>query len=147
MKTCLVVDDSKVVRMVARKILEELGFSVVEAEDGQVALDKSVESILDVVLLDWNMPVMSGIEYLRALRTIEEGKRPVILFYITENDIAHIQEGIAAGANEYIMKPFDSEIIQSKFVQTGVLYIESPGRVLRSAYSPSAVFGAAAGFH
>ena len=121
MKTCLVVDDSKVVRMVARKILEELGFSVVEAEDGQVALDKSIESILDVVLLDWNMPVMSGIEYLRDLRTIEEGKRPVILFYITENDIAHIQEGIAAGANEYIMKPFDSEIIQSKFVQTGVL--------------------------
>ena len=121
MKTYLVVDDCKVVRMVARKILEELGFSVVEAEDDQVALDKSMESMPDVVLLDWNMPVMSGIEYLRSLRVTEEGKRPVVVFYTTENAIAHIQEGIAAGANEYIMKPLDSDIIQSKFAQTGVL--------------------------
>ena len=74
MKTCLVVDDSKVVRMVARKILEELGFAVSEAEDGQVALDMSMQSMPDVVLLDWNMPVMSGIEYLRALRVTDEGK-------------------------------------------------------------------------
>ena len=59
MKTCLVVDDSKVVRMVARKILEELGFEVSEAEDGQVALDMSKKAMPDVVLLDWNMPVMS----------------------------------------------------------------------------------------
>jgi two-component system chemotaxis response regulator CheY len=121
MKTCLVVDDSKVVRIVARKILEELGFSVVEAEGGQVALDKSTDSTPDVVLLDWNMPVMSGIEYLQALRVTEEGKKPVVVFCTTENDIAHIQEGIAAGANEYIMKPFDSDIIQSKFAQTGML--------------------------
>ncbi|MDE0795180.1 MAG: response regulator [Alphaproteobacteria bacterium] len=122
MKTCLVVDDSKVVRMVARKILEELGFEVAEAEDGQVALDMSMESIPDVVLLDWNMPVMSGIEYLRALRVTDEGKKkPVAVFCTTENDMSHIQEGIAAGANEYIMKSFDSDIIQSKFVQTGLL--------------------------
>ena len=122
MKTCLVVDDSKVVRMVARKILEELGFEVAEAEDGQVALDMSMESMPDVVLLDWNMPVMSGIEYLRALRVTDEGKKkPVAVFCTTENDMSHIQEGIAAGANEYIMKSFDSDIIQSKFVQTGLL--------------------------
>ena len=122
MKTCLVVDDSKVVRMVARKILEELGFEVAEAEDGQVALDMSMEFMPDVVLLDWNMPVMSGIEYLRALRVTDEGKKkPVAVFCTTENDMSHIQEGIAAGANEYIMKSFDSDIIQSKFVQTGLL--------------------------
>jgi two-component system chemotaxis response regulator CheY len=121
MKTYLVVDDSKVVRMVARKILEELGFEVAEAEDGQIALDMSMESMPDVVLLDWNMPVMSGIEYLRALRVTDEGKKPVVVFCTTENDMSHIQEGIAAGANEYIMKPFDSDIIQSKFVQTGLL--------------------------
>jgi len=121
MKTFLVVDDSKVVRMVARKILEELGFAVSEAEDGQVALDMSMQSMPDVVLLDWNMPVMSGIEYLRALRVTDEGKKPIVVFCTTENDMSHIQEGIAAGANEYIMKPFDSDIIQSKFVQTGVL--------------------------
>jgi two-component system chemotaxis response regulator CheY len=121
MKTCFVVDDSKVVRMVARKILEELGFDVSEAEDGQVALDMSMERVPDVVLLDWNMPIMSGIEYLRALRVTEERKRPVVVFCTTENDLSHIQEGIAAGANEYIMKPFDSDIIQSKFVQIRVL--------------------------
>ena len=121
MKTCLVVDDSKVVRMVARKILEELGFAVSEAEDGQVALDMSMQSMPDVVLLDWNMPVMSGIEYLRALRVTDEGKKPIVVFCTTENDMSHIQEGIAAGVNEYIMQPFDSDIIQSKFVQTGVL--------------------------
>jgi two-component system chemotaxis response regulator CheY len=90
MKTCLVVDDSKVVRMVARKILEELGFDVSEAEDGQVALDMSMERVPDVVLLDWNMPIMSGIEYLRALRVTEEGKRPVVVFCTTENDLSHI---------------------------------------------------------
>ena len=121
MKTCLVVDDSKVVRMVARKILEELGFAVSEAEDGQVALDMSMQSMPDVVLLDWNMPVMSGIEYLRALRVTDEGKKPIVVFCTTENDMSHIQEGIAAGVNEYIKQPFDSDIIQSKFVQTGVL--------------------------
>ena len=121
MKTCLVVDDSKVVRMVARKILEELGFEVAEAEDGQVALDMSMESIPDVVLLDWNMPVMSDIEYLRALRVTDDSKKPVVVFCTTENDMSHIQEGISAGANEYIMKSFDSDIIQSKFVQTGLL--------------------------
>ena len=90
MKTCLVVDDSKVVRMVARKILEEPGFDVSEAEDGQVALDMSMERMPDVVLLDWNMPIMSGIEYLRALRVTEEGKRPVVVFCTTENDLSHI---------------------------------------------------------
>jgi two-component system chemotaxis response regulator CheY len=121
MKTCLVVDDSKVVRMVARKILEELGFEVAEAEDGQVALDMSMESMPDVVLLDWNMPVMSDIEYLRALRVTDDSKKPVVVFCTTENDMSHIQEGISAGANEYIMKSFDSDIIQSKFVQTGLL--------------------------
>ena len=75
MKTCLVVDDSKVVRMVARKILEELGFEIVEADDGQVALDMSMEPMPGVVLLDWNMPVMSGIEYLRALRVTDDSKK------------------------------------------------------------------------
>ena len=121
MKTCLVVDDSKVVRMVARKILEELGFEVVEADDGQVALDMSMEPMPGVVLLDWNMLVMSGIEYLRALRVTDEGKKSIVVFCTTENDMSHIQEGIVAGANEYIMKSFDSDIIQSKFVQTGLL--------------------------
>lgn len=121
MKSCLVVDDSKVIRMVARRILEDLSFSVLEAEDGQKALDACKESMPDAVLLDWNMPVMSGIEFLRELRASAGGSSPVVIFCTTENDIAHIQEAISAGANEYIMKPFDSDIIEAKFSQVGLL--------------------------
>lgn len=121
MISCLVVDDSKVVRMVARKILEELEFNVSEAADGQLALDACIESMPDVILLDWNMPVMNGIEFLRALRASEGGDAPKVVFCTTENDLSHIQEAISAGANEYIMKPFDSDIIQSKFAQIGIL--------------------------
>ena len=121
MKSCLVVDDSKVVRMVARKILESLDFKIEEAEDGQKALDACQRSMPDAVLLDWNMPVKSGIEFLRDLRAMSDVDQPVVLFCTTENDMAHIQEAIGAGANEYIMKPFDSEIIQSKFSQVGLI--------------------------
>ena len=75
----------------------------------------------DAVLLDWNMPIMSGIEYLIELRKLPGGDAPVVVFCTTENDIEHIQKAIEAGANEYIMKPFDSEIIQAKFTQVGLL--------------------------
>lgn len=121
MKSCLVVDDSKVVRMVARKILEGLNFQVVEAENGKLAMDECVKVMPDAILLDWNMPVMSGIEFLRLLRKSDGGQIPIVVFCTTENDIQHIQEAITAGANEYIMKPFDSEIIESKFSQVGLL--------------------------
>jgi len=67
------------------------------------------------------MPVMNGIEFLRQLRRSPGGDQPVVVFCTTENDIQHIQEAIGAGANEYIMKPFDSDILQAKFVQVGLL--------------------------
>ena len=121
MKSCLIVDDSKVIRMVAKKILQEMSFATWEAEDGQGALDMCRKELPDAVLLDWNMPVMSGIDFLRELRQIPGGQKPVVVFCTTENDIAHIQEAIEAGANEYIMKPFDSEILQAKFSQVGLL--------------------------
>lgn len=121
MKSCLIVDDSKVIRMVARKILQELGFEIEEAVDGKDALDKCKKKIPDAVLLDWNMPVMSGIEFLKEFRNLPEGEKTIVIFCTTENDIEHIQEAIGAGANEYIMKPFDSEIIQAKFSQVGLL--------------------------
>ncbi len=120
-KVCLVVDDSRVIRMVARKILEELEFTVAEAADGKAAIDACKNEMPDAVLLDWNMPVMSGIDFLRSLRKMDGGDAPTVVFCTTENDIQHIQEAIAEGANEYIMKPFDSEIIQSKFRQVGLL--------------------------
>ena len=121
MKSCLIVDDSKVIRMVARKILQELEFETSEAEDGQIALNACEGAMPDAVLLDWNMPVMDGIDFLRALRKMPGGDAPVVVFCTTENDVNHIQEAMEAGANEYIMKPFDSEIIQAKFSQVGLL--------------------------
>ena len=121
MKSCLVVDDSRVIRMVARKIMEELEFDVVEAEDGQVAIDCCNQVMPDAVLLDWHMTVMDGIEFLYALRQLPGGEKPKVVFCTTKNDLEHIQEAIKAGADEYIMKPFDSEIIQSKFSQVGLL--------------------------
>ncbi len=121
MKTCLIVDDSKVVRMVARKILEGLNFEIVEAEDGQQALNVCMDQMPHAVLLDWNMPVKNGLEFLQELRALEGVEQPIVVFCTTENDMSHIQEAIKAGANEYIMKPFDSEIIESKFLQVGLL--------------------------
>ncbi|MBB4286183.1 response regulator [Roseospira goensis] len=121
MKSCLIVDDSKVIRMVAKKILQELSFETEEAADGQRALDLCKDHLPTAVLLDWNMPVMNGIEFLRALRALPGGNAPVVVFCTTENDIEHIQEAIEAGANEYIMKPFDSEILQAKFAQVGLI--------------------------
>ncbi len=121
MKSCLIVDDSKVVRMVARKILEGLDFEIEEAENGQAAMDACLRHMPEAILLDWNMPVMSGIDFLRLLRRTEGGDQPVVVFCSTENDLAHIREAISAGANEYIMKPFDTEIIEAKFAQVGLI--------------------------
>ncbi len=121
MKSCLIVDDSRVVRMVARKILQELGFETSEAEDGKKAMEACQKAMPDVILLDWNMPVMNGIEFLRELRAYPGGDVPKVVFCTTENDLAHIMEAMGSGADEYIMKPFDQEIIQSKFSQVGIL--------------------------
>lgn len=121
MKFCLIVDDSRVVRKVARRILEDLGFECDEAEDGQKAVDFCKNKMPDGILLDWNMPIMSGLEFLEHLRKMPGGDTPKVCFCTTENDMDHIQRAIQAGANEYIMKPFDSDIIQSKFKQIGLL--------------------------
>ncbi len=121
MKSCLIVDDSRVVRMVAKKILQELGFETSEAEDGKKAMEACQRAMPDVILLDWNMPVMNGIEFLRELRAYPGGDTPKVVFCTTENDLAHIMEAMGSGADEYIMKPFDAEIIESKFSQVGIL--------------------------
>lgn len=121
MKFCLVVNDSKVVRSVARNILEELGFAFDDAEDGKVALQACNQTMPDVMLPDWNIPVMNGIGFLRELRLRDDGGRPVVVLFTNENDVNFIQEAIVAGANEYIMKPYDRDIVQSKFAQAGIL--------------------------
>lgn len=119
MKSCLIVDDSRVIRKVSRHILETLGFDVEEAEHGQDALDKCAGAMPDVILLDWNMPVMSGIEFINQLRARPGGDAPKVVFCTTENDVAHIREAIDAGADEYVMKPFDHETLQIKLQLVG----------------------------
>ena len=121
MKKCLVVDDSSVIRKVARRILEDIGFEITEAEDGQQALDACKTEMPDAVLLDWNMPVMDGLEFLSKLREENGGDEPIVVFCTTENDVAHITKAIRAGANEYIMKPFDREILSAKFQEVGLV--------------------------
>lgn len=118
--TCLVVDDSRVVRKVARRILEAHGYTVVEAPDGQQALDACRQGLPDCVLLDWNMPVMDGLSFLRALRAAFGPDQPPVVFCTTENDMEHIARAIESGAQEYIMKPFDEEILVSKLAQVGL---------------------------
>ena len=121
MKYCLVVDDSSVIRKVARRILEGLDFEIGEAEDGMQAMDSCSSRMPDAILLDWNMPRMDGYEFLRALRRLPGGDRPKVVFCTTENDVAHIARALHAGANEYIMKPFDKDIVESKFQEVGLL--------------------------
>ena len=120
MKHCLVVDDSAVIRKVARRILEGLSFRVTEAEDGGQGLAACKAEMPDAILLDWNMPVMDGYEFLKALRRLPKGNEPKVVFCTTENDVAHIARAIHAGADEYIMKPFDREIMTAKLQEVGM---------------------------
>lgn len=121
MKTCLVVDDSRVIRKVARRVLEDIGFEIAEAADGMEALAWCRAAMPDAVLLDWNMPVMNGIEFLRYLRKEPGGEGPKVVFCTVENRVDQIREALEAGADEYIMKPFDGDIIEAKFAEAGLL--------------------------
>jgi len=126
MKTCLVVDDSGVVRKVARRIVEAMEFQVIEADDGSKALDVCKQALPDAVLLDWNMPVMDGLEFLTHLRSLPGGDVPKVVFCTTENGMDHISRALAAGANEYIMKPFDKDIVAAKFQEVGLIQATLP---------------------
>jgi two-component system chemotaxis response regulator CheY len=121
MKTCVVVDDSSVIRKVARSVLEGLGFQVVEAENGETALMLCRESMPDGVLLDWEMPVMGGHEFLVQLRRLPGGDGPRVVFLVTENDVAQIARAYRAGANECLLKPFDRELMTEKFREVGLV--------------------------
>jgi two-component system chemotaxis response regulator CheY len=96
-----------------------LGFAVKEAENGQDGLAKCDVEMPDVILLDWNMPIMTGIEFIVQLRKQPDGDKPKVVFCTTENDVAHIREAISAGADEYVMKPFDHETLQIKLQLVG----------------------------
>ncbi len=115
MKTCLVVDDSSVVRKVARSILESFKLEIVEAESGQAALEQCQQSMPDAIMLDYYMPGMGTVEFLSTLRAMPNGKKTLVVYCTIENDAADITRTIAAGADDYVIKPFDRESLRTKF--------------------------------
>ncbi len=120
-KTCLIVDDSKMIRRVAARIVRDMKFEPSEASDGREAINACRTSMPDAILLDWNMPVMDGLSFLKVLRKEPGGDVPIVLFCTAERDVTKITEALDAGANEYVMKPFDSDILESKFSEAGLV--------------------------
>lgn len=121
MKTCLIVDDSSVVRKVAGRILENLKIVTSEAESGQQALDQCQQDMPDAIILDYHMPGMGTVEFLSTLRGLTHGKDPFVVYCTTENDTADISRAIAAGADDYVIKPFDREALRSKLAAAGLV--------------------------
>jgi len=115
MHKVLIVDDSKAIREIEKKYLEEIGFEVLEAENGKEAL-KVLEENPDIklILLDWHMPVMNGYEFLLKLRANPKWSDIKVMMVTTENQQKSIIDAIMAGANEYLMKPFDKEMLEVK---------------------------------
>jgi len=111
----LVVDDSKAIREIEKKYLEEMGFEVLEAENGEIALKVLEEnSDIKLILLDWHMPVMNGYEFLLKVRSNPNWLDIKVIMVTTENQQKSIVEAIMAGVNEYLMKPFDKEMLETK---------------------------------
>ncbi|KPF65403.1 chemotaxis protein CheY [Porphyrobacter sp. AAP60] len=118
-KTCLIVDDSRVIRKVSSKIAISLGYVPIEAENGEEALARCKKSMPDLVLTDWNMPEMDGIEFVAKLRSIPTPKEPVVVFCTSNGEAKDIHDGIAAGADDYIVKPFDEAALKAKLEKLG----------------------------
>lgn len=118
-KTCLIVDDSRVIRKVSSKIAISLGYVPVEAENGEEALARCKKSMPDLVLTDWNMPEMDGIEFVTKLRAIPTPREPVVVFCTSNGEAKDIHDGIAAGADDYIVKPFDEAALKAKLEKLG----------------------------
>lgn len=121
MKQVLVVDDSSVIRKVARRILEGLQLHACEAADGESRLAECEKRMPDAILLDWNMPGTDSIEFLSALRRMRGGLSPKVVFCTSENDVGHIARAMRAGADDYMMKPFDRNILRAKFEDIGLV--------------------------
>lgn len=129
MSTCLVVDDSNVIRLVAGRILASLGFTVTQAADGNLAIAACGRAMPDLVLLDLEMPGMNGLDVLRAIRAMPGGDAPAVVLCATQADPSQIKDAIGVGANEYIIKPFDGPILRSKLALLGLLAGSVPAQL------------------
>ena len=121
MSSCLIADDSKVIRLLISKIMTNLGFSVIEAEDGEDVVELTQLKEPELIIMDWNLPVMDGIDALYKIRAMKLNKIPKIIFCSASNDINRIQQAINGGADDYIIKPFDEDIISTKLTILGLL--------------------------
>ena len=116
----LLVDDSQTTRMLIGRIIKGLGFDILEAADGQQALEQLKKTPVDIVLLDWNMPVMNGLECLKNLRSNNSWCDIKVIMVTTETEIQQVVKAIDCGASEYIMKPFTSDMFEEKLKIIGL---------------------------
>jgi two-component system chemotaxis response regulator CheY len=123
MNKAMVVDDSRAIRMILRKVLTEMGFDVCEAGNGREALQiiEGNKAGVTLVLVDWNMPEMNGFELLKQLRQDPLLTSLKIVMVTTEAELDHMASALAAGANEYVMKPFTKEILKEKLAMIGIV--------------------------
>jgi two-component system chemotaxis response regulator CheY len=122
----MVIDDSRAMRSILRRIVTELGFDCVEAGDGKEALDKMTDGqIPDVALVDWNMPVLDGLSFVSAVRASKEWRHVTLMMVTTEGEHAQIVRALAAGAHEYVIKPFTPDAIHDKLQLLGLVGVEA----------------------
>jgi two-component system chemotaxis response regulator CheY len=121
MKACLIVDDSEVVRKVARSIFESLEFEASEAGLGDEALELCAKAMPDAILLDSHIPAMPTAAFLSALRALSGGDKPVVIYCATDNDATEIARALTSGADDYVMKPFDRDSLRAKLAACGLL--------------------------
>ena len=121
MLRCLVADESGVVRKVARMILEGFEFAVTEAENGTEAISACQREMPDFILLDWQLPMLNGLDFLFELRSIDDGHKPKVVYCTSEADVAQIAKAMRAGADEYLLKPFDTGLVAAKLRAVGIL--------------------------
>jgi len=116
----LVIDDSAAIRLILTRILVEMGWEVIQAEDGQAALDMlSAHPATRLALVDWNMPVMNGLDFVRAVRAESRWDDLILMMVTTEAEPENIIAALEAGANEYVMKPFTRDVLTDKLEWLG----------------------------
>jgi two-component system, chemotaxis family, chemotaxis protein CheY len=118
----LIVDDSRAMRMIISRILKEMGFETTEAGHGREALERiqGLETAPNLILVDWNMPEMNGLELVTALRANRLFDDSQIMMVTTETELAHVAQALQAGANEYMMKPFTKDSFVDKLKIMGM---------------------------
>jgi two-component system chemotaxis response regulator CheY len=119
----MVIDDSRAMRLILTRIAKQLGFDVVEAGNGREAMDKlaALDSTPQLALIDWNMPEMNGLEFVIAVRAEPRYKSMTLMMVTTESEQSQIVRALAAGAHEYVIKPFTPDAIVEKLALLGLV--------------------------